>query len=410
MTATCILADGGQHDLEDQKADRRLRRGDATVLIDNMPIQRAFHKPSKVVYKRIPKHRFVPLKAKYVPSRPKYPWKINRKPTKMHPGKFKHRTPSHKKRSPRPRNGLAKRPAAKPMYRPKKKKSPHSFTSNSHKAEHQTFGEPPISFSDYPSFQSNYNDNRNPSFSEYPKSSSSDFQTPGTDFHKVDSSKLHMLNFNNIQKLSLSDFQKPSIDEFNNQNFDEYPSDQGHGEPPVDSYGAPIKVNLHDLVYHTAQNFPDTSSDFDPDTQNNDQTIDNKYAFTKKLPTFTTSDDDVFVTSIPKHSVEEQGLNSYSDIYKHRQMEGKQKSYQNNNMKIMNKPWKNKMVNDEMIVGGQYAEPPARYVLRSQRLNGPPGHISNTELAASAANSPYVNYKNSNMAFSPQNLNDAFST
>ncbi|GBP92781.1 hypothetical protein EVAR_98524_1 [Eumeta japonica] len=74
---------------------------------------------------------------------------------------------------------------------------------------------------------------------------------------------------------------------------------------------------------------------------------------------------------------------------------------------------------DKIIVGGKYAEPPARYVPKFQ--SSVPTHSDNSfsatnnwmdsEMAGTAGSavSSYINYKNSNLAFSPQNLNDVFS-
>lgn len=412
MTATCIDAEDRRHELGERKVDRRLSRRDATVLIDSMPVEKAFHKP-KVIYRRISKQRYGP-KPKYGPPRSKYGHlKPSRKPAKKYRGKVsnpKYGPPSHKKRTLKPRYGTPKRPMMKPAYGPPKKKPSTSFLANSYYPEPMGFGEPP-SFHDHRSPKPDYDDFQK------------DFQKPGFDDYQKP-------EFSDFQKLSINDFQKQNFDGFQKAGFDDYPPKQGYGEPPVDSYGAPIKPNLHDLTYPTAQSFPDSSSHFDHDifsstlqswnSYQQDQNIDSKYAFSMKNPAFKKPENDVFVTPVPANTEEELGLNSYSDIYNYRQMKSKIKKKPYQSMKIIRKPWKGNqnIMNDEIIVGGKYAEPPARHVPKFQSSApifaddddfAPPGDFSDPEVVASATNSPYVNYKNSNMAFSPQNLNDAFS-
>lgn len=68
----------------------------------------------------------------------------------------------------------------------------------------------------------------------------------------------------------------------------------------------------------------------------------------------------------------------------------------------------------QVVVGGRYAEPPARYFSQYDhgKFDGdfaPAEEAMDPDIAASATVSPYVNYKHGNVAFSPQNLNDAFS-
>lgn len=443
MTATCIEAGGRRHELEERKIDRRLSRRDATVLIDSMPIDRSIHKP-KVIYRRVSKQRYGP-KPKHGPPRPKYGSpKPNRKPTKKYRGKVspKYGPPSHKKHPPKPRYGPSKRTVTKPTYGPPKKK-PHTFPSNSYHPVPMGFGEPPSNFEDHRSTVPEYDDFQKPGqfqmpgFNDFQKpgftgSVNHDFLKPGSSgFYKPTSNDFRTPSFSDIHKPSFNDFQKPTVDGFQSPHLDEYPPNQGYAEPPVDSYGAPLKQNLHDLTYPTAPAFPDSTSHFDHDTFSStlqswksylqDQDINNQYAFSNKIPAFIKPDSDVFVTPVPEDTEEELGLNSYSDIYNYRQLmkdKIKKKPYQN--VKIIRKPWKGnkKQVDDEIIVGGQYAEPPARYVPKFQPSApmssdeddfAPLGNLSDPELVASATNSPYVNYKNSNMAFSPQNLNDAFS-
>lgn len=221
------------------------------------------------------------------------------------------------------------------------------------------------------------------------------------------------------------------FDDFH-KSTDDPTSIQGYGEPPVDSYGAPIQLQLHDLISPTSHNIPNLAEINDKYNKNfalnlktwrnYQQENDKRMAFSKKKPAFVelNPDANVYVTPLPKDEHAELHLNSYSDIYSYRNYkENNNKKYFRNNVKIMNRPWKGKLRNtfeNEAIVGGQYAEPPARYVPTSPNAIASNVHYEvvaaeneDPDVVSSATNSPYVNYKHSNVAFSPQNLNDAFS-
>lgn len=216
-----------------------------------------------------------------------------------------------------------------------------------------------------------------------------------------------------------------------------------YAEPPVDSYGAPSKItasessnpdeeyidatvaysNNHEHIAGVLHSNVGTSNyhrwqDF-PSNQDN-------YAFSNKqqgvlMGSKLLNDDDADV-------YEDLGINSYSEIFKYNpdipaRIYDSHKLASNeliqNNQKYLNKPWKVSSINnegrDQIIVGGQYAEPPGRFVPKEspnhsvyfdedQMFSG----FVKPETASSATMSSYVNYKHSNMAFSPQNLNDAF--
>lgn len=67
-------------------------------------------------------------------------------------------------------------------------------------------------------------------------------------------------------------------------------------------------------------------------------------------------------------------------------------------------------INDaQVIVGGQYAEPPSR-ASRNPTGYGQIYDTSSTSYGKNPEDSRYSNYKSSNMAFSPQNVNDVFTT
>lgn len=316
-----------------------------------------YNRNPKVIYRRISKHRYRSPKPKYGPPRitygPPRPKKLSHKKVKPTYG-----PPKHKKRTTKPRYGPPKH--RRPKYGPPKKKKipPISY----YQPEPVGFGEPPA---------------------EYPDT----FQPP-----------------------------KPT-----------------YAEPPVDSYGAPLKT-IPNEPYPTAPSFPDSPNIYDNPSNNyqswnfnqHDQSTDNSYAFSKHHPAYVKPS--VFEDHRPQVEYSaDSGLNSYADVFKYDQNKyylvnkKKRPDTFKDGPKIIRKPWrgpsKNQQFDDQIIVGGQYAEPPGRYVPKFQPSSpmyiededfSPPDSFVAPE-ATSSTISPYVNYKNSNMAFSPQNLNDAFS-
>lgn len=336
-------------------------------------MDKIFEKP-RLIYRKISKVRFQPPKSKYGssksrygPPRPKYkPHKSSRKPGK------KSRTGKPKTSSPR--------------YGPPEGRNRHGA---------------------YP----NKKHNKNNAHKFRPN-----FGRPG---------------FGHVVKMPHYSFFVPDKASFGEPPV---PKDQrsqkGYGEPPVDSYGAPVKPGIVDVVFptpNTFQNFQDTShqNDFldhnEQDQQKNHNYIDagsdTSFSFTKKEPAFSN-----YVTSNPIDAHE--FLNPADRPKSTKFFFRKLKPYYYADAKLFNKKWKlNKpeVSDDEIIVGGQYAEPPARAVPRSRQYLPMYGEDYDEEYLPafqgyvdidgpqSASHSPYSNYKNSNMAFSPQNLNDAFS-
>lgn len=330
-------------------------------------MDRIFQKP-KVIYRRISKQKYGPPKSKYGPPRQKHrPSKSNRKPGKKN-RKAKPTSPKYgppnpsKKRAPKPKHGYGppkSRIHGRPSFGHVVKMPHYSF----YVPEQAGFAEPPLQY--------------------------------------------------------VAETQK-----------------QSYGEPPVDSYGAPLKTSIKD-VYSTPQSFQDSTKHFD-DLDFNDeytswnhkqnQNRDTNFGYPKQQQTYSATDTQIFVTPAPKDykeefldpDVPEKPVMQDNKFF----FKKKRPHYFAENSKIVNKPWRPSKnfqeFDDEIIVGGEYAEPPARYAAKFQPslpmyddedtftpLNA--GYIA--ELAASNVprNSAYSNYKNSNMAFSPQNLNDVFS-
>lgn len=324
-----------------------------------------YHKP-KVIYRRLSRQRYGPPKPKYGPPRAKYgPPPKPRKPAKKYRKKISNNYGpplSHKKRGQKPRYS-PKRPttSSASAYGPPKKV--HYYTPDP-----AGFAEPP----------EDYEPQQKP---------------------------------------------KPS-----------------YAEPPVDSYGAPLKTPAAN--YPTAASYSETPNpssfdnqdftNFGQDSWSNfprEENHDNNYEYSKKRPLYAKPNE---VFEHPQHHGD-LNLNTYTDDeynYNHDfkdpplfQNINKKPSFFFDMNKNINKHWKAPRLRpgiqtEEVIVGGQYAEPPPRYVPKFQpsapMYNGdedfsPPRRFVDSDVAASATISPYVNYKHSNMAFSPQNLNDAFS-
>ncbi|XP_073959107.1 uncharacterized protein [Choristoneura fumiferana] len=380
ITATCVAGEQAKRKEEGKVITKRVKR-ESALLIDSFPSSTYKTKPD-IIYQKVsktkyrkpsygapktrygpPKPKYGPPKAKYGPPKPKYrPPKpnygppqqnsySNRKPVKKYRRKPIKATKYNKKKLPISKYGQVKKPygAAK---MPKKPVRPYeeTFYAPEPFKEPAGFGEPP------------------------------------------------------------KDLGKKYVQ----------PPQQNYAEPPVDSYGIPLK----------AVNFP-TTEQFKSDSYDNigqqyqsyqsyqqDLNVDNINSYTKNFPIYAKPDPE-FEEYRPKYQAVK--LDSYSDVYKNTFFNsdlGKQKSkYHFPHSIHKNKPWKSRAKpgtgNDHIVVGGQYAEPPGRLV-RQSLPSGPiydehDSTYADSEVASSATISPYVNYKHSNMAFSPQNLNDAFS-
>ncbi|KAF9413547.1 hypothetical protein HW555_008249 [Spodoptera exigua] len=377
MITVTACAAGEEQDTEigeTQDGKRIISKREATLILEDYPLDRIFQKP-KVIYRRISKQRYGPPKSKYAPPKPKYrPPKVSRKPPKKirkgsakatskygaHKSNNKHITNLHRKRASKPKSNYSMgkvRPNNKPSFGHIVKMPHYSFFVS----EKPSFGEPPV-------------------------------------VHAKD---------HQDQK-------------------------QSYGEPPVDSYGAPLKASIGD-IYSTPQSFQETSQHYDIHGYNrheyqwtkHTQSPDSNYAYTKKKPSY--ADDHIFVTPTPKDYNEDAMESNVADKQVRQESKyafRKKRPFFFTDSKVLNKPWKpNKQeeFDDEIIVGGQYAEPPARYVAKlpphspmydddedEDSFTAQHGYVG-ADVALSANNSPYSNYKHSNMAFSPQNLNDAFS-
>lgn len=211
--------------------------------------------------------------------------------------------------------------------------------------------------------------------------------------------------------------------------MNDYQRQKGYAEPPTDSYGAPLKFNSNpinsfasDPEFLSPQEGPNHNSyNYRPNQNWNDQGYsnnDNSYSPSQKH----LSKAKPFETFLSEPSAIEDQLDQemkfYSEMYnqKLRYELEKKKKFLNDFRAMTKKPVK-AIQKSPLVVGGQYAEPPARYMPKFKETTesfagddaflGAKG-LSDSDVAGSSASS-YVNYKNSNMAFSPQNLNDAFS-
>lgn len=214
----------------------------------------------------------------------------------------------------------------------------------------------------------------------------------------------------------------------------DFPTKQNFGEPPLDSYGSPVNADAIDPYipdpyspssYSDSPTFENLDENFGQDYrpwQNfQEQNYNNNIAYSKKRP--------VFVKPDPYDTDEDFDINPYSHIQKYNKynenfdeepIERKRRPYYlSETIKLKSRRRKPAPEpDDEVLVGGRYAEPPARLVPKYQQSDSlhsdddnfvPLKGFIDPDVAISATMSPYVNYKHSNVAFSPQNLNDAFS-
>ncbi|XP_047994287.1 uncharacterized protein LOC125232339 [Leguminivora glycinivorella] len=216
------------------------------------------------------------------------------------------------------------------------------------------------------------------------------------------------------------------------------PPKQSYGEPPVDSYGNPLSNNIPSGLSTFEYSNPNFS-EFDQHqfqslrSYNQDAHIDTNNAYSKHHPVYAKPEPEEYELAEPQKHTQFK-FDSYADVYKHSPI-NPIKEYQPvkqsikhhehhtndfHNVKkykpLKGKPKANEYDNrDHVVVGGQYAEPPGRLVPNYHHQDNP--HYQGDEgdsyvesaLISSTSISPYINYKHSNMAFSPQNLNDAFS-
>ncbi|XP_045533667.1 uncharacterized protein LOC123720881 [Pieris brassicae] len=350
VVVTATFAQEYEENRELRKTKKHnIRKRETIVLYDNFPVDPIYKSKPSVVYRRI-SHQRHNTKPNYGPPRTKYRYvKPSRRPLKKYkktPPKYG--PPTRKKRPYKLRYGPPKY-SQKPYFGATIKYH-HMFSSS----EPVGFGEPPNDF--YQQYS-----NLKQSFAEPP----SEFPS------------LSKATYNVYQ---LQDFSPMSLD--TQQAFD---LDNKHWNPFQNN------LNL------------DTSLDF-----------------TNKQPTFQTRE--------TQFDVPDDDMNAYVE-YKNRDRpltaEEEHNVYETRRQPyfiddiISTKPkriMKPKTEAEEVVVGGQYAEPPARIVHKSYSEDHPYeddisadiGYVD-PDVAASATISPYVNYKNSNLAFSPQNLNDAFS-
>ncbi|CAG4954851.1 unnamed protein product [Parnassius apollo] len=356
VTASCAQVEPRNQlqnqDLSEEKLGKQVTKRHASVIIKYIPVQPIFKHRPNVSYRRISNQKYRRPKPRYGITRTNY---HSTKPSRKYLPKYG--PPSYYKRPPKMRYGYKKTPSYKPVYAPSKRNPTYYVTP-----EPLGFGEPP------------------------------------TDY--------------------MLDYHFPKVT---------------YGEPPVNSYRNPIKSATSD-AYLTSHIFSDPidldNQDFEGQALKSWQSyhlnyLDLNYAASDKRPSF------IRKPEYENPSDSDDDMNSYSDIFeyeKRREMnthkKNKKLSKPIDTTKVMDRPWKTKKTNEknlpeeQVVVGGRYAEPPARYVPKFHPNDpmasddedfAPPEGAVDPDVVSSATISPYVNYRNSNVAFSPQNLNDAFS-
>lgn len=362
VTTSYVSAEGRTNEISEKKSDHRLTKRDAAIIIDSYPIEPIYKHRPKVIYRRVSTQRYKRPKPIYGPPRHKYRTKP-RKPIKKYRGPLKpvYGPPSYKWRPTKPKYGSpkpTKYKKPKPTYGP-----PKTVPQAYYLPEPAGFGEPPTDWMiDYQSAKHNF------------------------------------------------------------------------AEPPTDSYGSPVnEAALNPYIPEQLSpptSFSDISSidnlesnfgqDFSSSQDFQSDNFDTSAAYSKKRQTFTRpqsfdlSDENLDWDSYLKKYKNEDFVEE--DAFERKRKPHYVKETFNSKLRRL-KPVQTEL-EDEVVVGGRYAEPPARLVPKHRQSYSIPSDeddfipyqgFIDPEVAVSATSSPYVNYKHSNMAFSPQNLNDAFS-
>ncbi|CAK1593683.1 unnamed protein product [Parnassius mnemosyne] len=355
ITASCAQVEPRnqlqEQDLIEEKLGKQVTKRHAPMIIKYIPMRPIYNRRPNVIYRRISSQNYRSPKPRYGITRTKY---HSLKPSRKYIPKY---GPSYYKHPPKMRYNYNKASSYKPAYGQQKRNPTYYVTP-----EPLGFGEPP------------------------------------TDY--------------------MVDYHFPKVT---------------YAEPAVNSYRNPIKSATSD-AYLTSHIFSDPidldDHDFAGEALKSWQAyhldgLDLNYAASDKRPSFIRKPE----YENPLDSDDD--MNSYSDIYEYEKRHemnnhknNKKKSKPIDTTKVMDRPWNTKETNernlpeDQVVVGGRYAEPPARYVPKFHFNSpmtsddedfAPAEETVDPDVASSAKISSYVNYKNSNVAFSPQNLNDAFS-
>lgn len=376
VTTSCVQTMQQTEDVKDidRRTKMHLSKRNSEVTVETYPLDFTDKKRPKVIYRKISKQRYRASKPKYGAPKPKYG--VPKKTTPKQPYK-KYKV---KKVNPKFKPSPSKNSRAKKLrrQRPSPSRPKPKFNMK------QQASQPPIYFSDATGFGEPPQLQMAPHEFEYKK-----------------------------------------------------PPQSLYAEPPVDSYGTPLKTPVSETF---APNIEEEYIDATVSYSNNHEQSGGLPKY-RRWHDFAVNHDNNYSHSIKQQTAlvgskivddndddEDININSYSDFFRYNANKPGS-SYDNhkfssneliqNSKKYLNKPWKvsssSNEDHDQIVVGGQYAEPPGR-VVPSPKVNPSIyfdeyqifSGLLKPETATAATMSSYVNYKHSNMAFSPQNLNDAF--
>lgn len=359
VTASGVLSETEKKQLTQDKGKKIAKR--ETILIDSLPIESSYQPSPKVIYQRVSRQKYIKSKPRHASPRPRYGPPKSRRPIKKYRGKpVKPKYNSHtKKRPQKPTYGPPKPPKRKPIYGPPKQEK---YQSSYVPQEPVGFGEPPMDFNDYQP-HNNYEPSTDSYGASLKPNLGNEYSSPGYAYDQP----------------AASTYNK-GYDHFNNHYQPNYQQQWQKDQ----RYSYNDNAHAHSQKYVNkvkpmAFNSPPFKDEHFDDYADEEQDAFNK--FYNHRP---------YAKEVKKPPMYEHAM-------------------------YVNRPRKpiKPTTNNPMIVGGQYAEPPAKYIQKYQpnyagdEYNGAKG-FADSETAGSSVSS-YVNYKNSNMAFSPQNLNDAFS-
>ncbi|XP_013147530.1 PREDICTED: uncharacterized protein LOC106110309 [Papilio polytes] len=435
ITTSCTQADSISQDYElsDEPLRKHIVKRDSPLVIDHFPYRPILKHRPKFIYKRVSNPKYRSPKPAYGVTRTK---QRSAKPSRKVMRKYrksvnpKYSPPSHYKRPPKIRYANPRTQEFKPLYGLLKRSPDFPLTPKP-----AGFGEPPSDYYFEKKNKMNYGDPSDvyrgqikvvpdgPKFARQKFSDSIDVDEH--DYLEQKAKKKDPIFFNDFdgnfassEKRPVNQIRGPEYDINKNakRNYGtDFHTSQVKAVPKVPN---PPRQKLSDPIDLDEPDYLDHKSKIIDTIYLND--FDENFGMPEKSHPKVRSPDYQVPLSIDDDE------NIFSDVYNSEKtlkmdvFNKRKKQKRAERFRGRSKPVKASLIRDEadddVIVGGRYAEPPGRYYAnynsRGMMVDddnfAPPGAVD-PDVASSATMSPYVNYKHSNLAFSPQNLNDAFS-
>ncbi|XP_014354878.2 uncharacterized protein LOC106707939 [Papilio machaon] len=434
ITTSCTQADSSSqgYEVSDDKERKQIVKRDAPL--DHFPYRPILKHRPKFIYKRVSNPKYRSPKPAHGVTRTK---QRSAKPSRKVMRKYrksvnpKYSPPSHYKRPPKIRYANPRTQDFKPIYGLLKRSPDFAFTPKP-----AGFGEPPNDYYVEKKNKINYGDlpdvyrSQIKVVPDVPKFARQKFldsiEVDEHDYLDQKKKKKPIFfkdfdeNFASSENHPLNQLRGPEYDINKNakRNYGDRPDFHTNRVKTVPKVPSPSQQKLSNPIDLDETDYLDHKSKITDTIYLND--FDDNFKTPEKSRPKVRSPD--YQVSLDIDDDE----NVFSDVYnsektlKMDMFNKRKKQKRAERFRGRSKPVKSSLIRDEaeddVIVGGRYAEPPGRYYAnynsRREMTDGenfaPPGAVD-PDVASSATMSPYINYKHSNLAFSPQNLNDAFS-